>query len=520
MATCARNAWCAAEVPLTLEPRLDLLPLGVAALVLAWNVTMAGWIASRRDRDRWFGRLTGLAGLLIAPAAVLALASATDAGARTITYVTWLWPVTCVLMVLQTATATARRLVSSSVGVPLTLYNLIVAAIALADYLVMQTGSAPLLLQGVVAARDAVLGIIMGRSALASPLVILVPLLAPAYPARWRSSALVRALLVLYAAATMTLLVMEWPRGVAAVRSYTLASNAIVPREASSLALGIQLLPDLSGLPTTRSVRAGRQLAERIQPDALLLVVDPDAVRTAGLDSLARVLAPYRGDGVRILVALAFDRDNAKAAARDPVGASRLRQDALERVLERLRPDVVLPMHEPLVPSARSETTTPALWWQAQFITAAAVVERVRPATRLLWVATRLDATDSARYVWASDSGSPVQDLGFAPTPSFGGLLSVEARLRAADRWAAARGATDQPHWILTVGLPRAHGDAAQSLAIRHVLAWSSSRRWVRGVIVGDPTDASTLTGLVSANGRERDVVPMLRQLLPQSGER
>lgn len=507
-------------MPLTLEPRLDLLPLAVAALVLAWNVTMAGWIASRRDGERWFGRLTGLAGLLIAPAAILALASSTDAGARTITYVTWLWPVTCALMVLQTATATVRRLVSSSVGVPLTLYNLIVAAIALADFLAMQSGTAPLLLQGVVAARDAVLGIVVGRSALASPLSLLVPLLAPAYPARWRSSALIRALLVLYAAAAMTLLVMEWPRGVAAVRSYTLASSAILPREASTLALGIRLLPNLSGLPTTRAVRTGRRLVERIAPDALLLVVRPDATRTAGLDSLARVLAPYRSDGVRILVALAFEREDAKLVARDPAGASRQRQDALERVLERLRPDVVLPVHEPLLPSTRVQATIPELWWQSQFTTAAAVVDRIRPETRLLWVATRFDAADSARYVWASDSGSPVQDLGFAPTPSFGGLLSVDARLRAADRWAAARPTLDHQHWILTVGLPRAHGDAAQSLAVRHVLAWSSSRRWVRGVIVGDPTDAATLTGMFAANGREREVVSMLRQVLPQSAGR
>ncbi len=503
-----------------LEQQLGGLPVLVAALVLAWNVTLAGWIASRRDREQWFGRLTGLAGLLIAPAAVLAVAASTDAGARTVTGVTWLWPTTCVLMVAQTALATGRRLVSSSVGVPLTLYNAIVAVIAVGDYLVMQSGHAPLALQGAVAARDAVLGMVMGRAALASPFAIMVPLLAPAYPARWRFSALVRAVLVLYAAAAMTLLVMEWPRGVAAVRSYELASNTIIPREANSLALGVRLLPVISGVPKSRDARAGLRLADRVAPDAVLLVLRVPAVRASGLDSLARVLAPYRSDSVRIMIALAFEQPDALAALRDPAGTTRLRVDALERVLERLRPDVVLPMHESLLPSGRATAETDPVWWAAQLGNAAAVVQRMRPATRVLWVATRFDAVDSARYVRATADDSPITDAGFAPTPSFGGLPSLDARLRAADRWVQAQQADARRHWILVDGLPRAHGDAAQRDAVRHVLAWSSARRWVRGVIVGEPSDDLQMLGVYAADGRERSVVEMLRRVLPSSGGR
>ena len=496
--------------------RLHLLPLFVAGFVLAWNVSLAGWIASRRDRNVVFARLTGLAGLLIAPAAILAIASSTDAGARTITGVAWLWPVSCLLVALQATFATVRRLVSSSVGVPIVLYNLVLAAVAVGDDLVARTGQAPLLLQGAVAARDAVIGILMGRAALASPLAIMVPLLAPAYPARWRFSALLRALLVLYAAATMTLLVIEWPRGVGAVRSYAEAATVVVPREASSLALGLRLLPTVTGLPGSRAVRVGAQLTDIVSPDALLVVIRTRAVRGSGLDSLARVLAPYRADSVRLLVALAFEQEDALAVRDAPALAARLRIDALERVTERLRPYAVVPALPPMLPDARSAPTAPARWWDEHLTSSAAAIHRVRPATRVLWLATTFDAADSARFAWASAPGAPIDGVGFAPSPSFGGLPSLDARLRTADRWVAARPDSGAPVWILTAGLPRAHGDAAQLGAVRHVLAWASARPWVRGVIVGEPLDEVTLLGLVAANGRRRAVVEMLRDVLPR----
>jgi hypothetical protein len=488
---------------------LALAPMIVAVIVLTWNIALAGWIAARREGPQWFARLTGLAGLLVAPAAVIAVAVSSDAGARTITGVTWLWPLTCLLLVVQAMSATALRAVSSTVGAPIIVYNTLVCVLAIGDDVVARSGSAPLLLQGAVAARDAVLGIVMGPAALSSPLALMVPLLAPAYPARWRISASFRALLVVYATVLSTMLAVELPRGVAAVRSY---AEALVPApgQPATTALGVRLLPVLSGAPRGRSVRAAAAVHERIRPEAVLVLLRMEEGRVSGVDSVSRVLASYRDDGTRVLVALAFERDDALAALRTPQLVHQRRLAALEELVLRLRPEVIIPVLRPTIPPLLGEPDVPVAWFTRQLTAIAATVQRVRPATEVAWIATRFDAADSTLYRWAAADTSPLDALGFAPAPTFSGLPSLDARLRAADRWHGAIAARDRPHWMLTHGLPRAHGDAAQRDGVQHVLAWSAQRTWVRGVIVGEPSDDAYMTGLVAANGRARAVLEVL----------
>ncbi len=495
-----------------LRERLALLPVVAAGLVLAWNIALAGWMASRREGPQWFARLAALTGLLVAPAAVIAVAASTDAGARVITGVAWLWPVTCVLLVLQAAAATGLRYVSLSVGLPIMVYNALLAVVAVGDDLVARTGSAPALLQGGVAARDTVLGIVMGRAALASPLAIMVPLLAPAYPARWRASAMVRALLVLYAAVATTLLAMEWPRGVAVIRSYDGTTTSVEPRDPVRFARGVQLLPVLAGAPPARTLGAAARLHERVAPDAVLVLLRGRESRVPGIDSLARALSAYRAAGSRLIVALAFEREDAIAADDDPDALRARRVAWVRSAVEGLHPDVLFPALSPLAPSLRPAPTPPLSWWTTYLTAAAAESHRARPATRVAWAVTRFDAADSALYAWAAAPESPLDALGFAPVPSFSGLPSLDARLRAADRWHAAAGSA-RPHWILTAGLPRAHGDAAQRDAVRHVFAWASRRDWTAGVIVGEASDAAATLGLVAADGRQRRVVELLRQV-------
>jgi hypothetical protein len=495
-----------------LPDALGPLPILLGALVLAWNVTLAGWMGTRREGPRWFANLSSLIGLLVAPAAVLAVAASTDAGARTITGVTWLWPATCLLFVLQAASATALRYVSSSVGLPLLAYNLLLAAIAVGDDLVARSGSAPLLLQGAVAARDSVLGIVMGRAALATPLAVLVPLLAPAYPARWRASALVRALLVLYAVIAGTLLAMEWPRGVAVIRSFDGASTFVEPREPSRFPVGVRLLPPLDGPPSPRAVRASARLAERVSPDAVMLVLRLPAGPLVGLDSVAQVLAPYRAAGARVLLALSFERDDALAVRAAPAATSARRLATLRSVVARVRPDVVWPALPPAAPALRAGPTPSVLWWQSHLTAAAAEVRRAHPTARVAWAVSRFDAVDSALHAWAMRPDSPLDAAGFVLAPGFSGLPALDARLRAADRWVSAHDGAARPHWILTHAFPRAHGDTAQAQAILHVYAWASRREWSAGLIVGEPTDDAGMLGLVAADRRERAVLERLRR--------
>lgn len=489
---------------------LGFAPLIVAIIVLIWNIALAGWIAARREGPQWFARLTGLAGLLVAPAAVIAVAVSSDAGARTVTGVAWLWPLTCLLLALQALAATALRDVSSTVGVPIIVYNVLLCVLAVADDLVARTGSAPLLLQGALAARGAVLGVMMGPAALASPLALMVPLLAPAYPARWRASATFRALLVLYATVITTMLAVEWPRGVAAVESYTDAMTSTRASGVPRILQGVRVLPVLSAPPRARAVRAAATVHEAVTPDAVFVLLRLEQGRVAGLDSLARTLAPFRENGGRLLVALTVERADALAVQRAPQVVHQQRLAAAQEIVQRLRPDVIVPFMRPAIPTLFGEPSIPHAWVVRYLGESAAAVRRTRPVTDVAWIATRFDSADSTLYAWASADASPLNALGFAPAPTYSGLPSLDARLRVADRWHDAMATRDRPHWIVTHGLPRAHSDHAQRDAVLHVLAWSGQRAWVRGVIVGEPSDDAHMTGLIAANGRARTVLETL----------
>ena len=487
---------------------LALLVLGVALAVLAWDIALAGWIAARREAPRVFTQLTAVCGLLVAPALLVAAATGTETGARTISGISWLMPTIACAFVLQVLYSLLTRLVSVVVALPILLYDVVLAVIAIGDYLASQHGIAPLPLQAAVSARDVILGMTAGRAALVSPLAMLVPMIAPAYPARWRLSGAVRAVLVLAATALTTLLVLEWPRGIAAVRSYEAAyAEPMQARPAGDFAIGLRIFPVLGGAPAARAVQADRRLIEQLEPDVVLVVIDQDGWRGAALDSLSRVLQPLRDDSVQIAVALRVGRGIVA-----PDDAERLA--AVERVLRRIRPDVIFPgLIDPL-PSIFGTTPRSVDWWRALLLRSAATVKRVRPRTRIGWSASRLDATDSAVYAWASTPSSPVSLLGAVSFPSFSGLPAVDARLRAVDRWhqhAVTRGGGAQPHWLVTIGgLPHAHGDAAQLAAIRRALAWGSRRAWIRAAIIGEPADYDGRVGLRAANGRIRTSVPAL----------
>jgi len=487
---------------------LALMVLGVALAVVAWNITLAGWITARREVPRVFSNLTAICGLLVAPALLVAVAIGTETGSRTIAGISWLMPLIACVFVLQVLYALLARLISAIVGVPLLLYNAVLAVIAIGDYLASQLGVAPLALQAAVSARDVVLGMTVGRAALVSPMAMLVPMIAPAYPARWRLSAAVRAALVLVATALSTLLMVEWPRGVAAVRSYEAAyAEPMQARPAGDFAIGLRVFPLLEGAPPARAVQADRWLIEQLAPDVVLVVLDSEGWRASALDSLSRVLQPLRDDSVQIAIAL---RTTGGSVAPDDAG----RQAAVERVLVRLQPDVLFPALMDPIPSMLPSLPHSANWWRALLLRSAATVRRVRPRTMVGWSASRLDATDSAVYEWASGPGSPVELVGAVSFPSFSGLPAIDARLRAFERWhqrAVMGGGGTRPHWLVSAGgLPHAHGDAAQLAAIRRALAWGSRRDWIRAVVIGEPADYDGRVGLRAANGRIRRSVRAL----------
>lgn len=519
--------------------QLAPLTLMVAVAVLSWDILLAGWMAAQRQAPRVFTQLTSLCGLLVAPAVVVAIASGTESGARTVSGIAWLLPAVCFAFVLQVFYAMSVRLVSPVVAAPILVYNIVLAAVATGDFLVTWHGSAPLVLQAAVAARDTLVGMTVGRASLVSPFAILVPIIAPAYPARWRLTALTRAVLVLAAATVTTLLVIEWPRGVAAVRSYERAAR--VPMQArprGDFAMGMRFLPVLGGPPPARAVKADRTLVEQYAPDVLLVVLDEDGTRGPALDSLARVLEPMRADSTRsgslsgtrndTRIAVALHHGRQPAPADDPA-----RLAALERVLRRLRPDVLFPAIDDPIPAVLPSRAPSVSWWRLLIRTSSTLRDRVRPATRIGIALSHLDTRDSAIYAMAMENAQ-VSVVGAAIYPSFSGLPGIDARLRALDRWhaqittkfatqratqlasqlasqlATQRAAQDRvppttTTWLVNVGgLPHAHGDASQLAAMRQSLAWGSRRAWVSAVILGEPADYDGPFGIRSANGRIR----------------
>lgn len=485
--------------------RLALVPLTIGMAVLAWDILLAGWIASQRQATRPFTALTGFCGLMVAPAALVAIASTLEGTARTVVGISWIWPLITVCFAIQVGYALVTRLLTPAVAVPLLLYNCGAATVAISDYLVSVTGFAPLWLQGAVAARDAIGGLAAGRAALASPLFLLVPIIAPAYPARWRASALVRALLTLGATALATLLVMEWPPAVGAIRSYDAALGVrMQERPGSDFSIGLRMFSRLDRAPAARLVKADVKLAELLGSRTVLVVITEAGARTAALDSLARVLDPWRSDSGSIAVGVQFAPGGAApgSAAYDALITS---------VLQRVRPDVIIPGWRTPLPSVLPVREPDAAWWEAMLTQTGAIVTRVRPRTAIAFSAARVDDVDSAVYNWAAQPDSPVTILGVVAYPSFAGLPAVDARLRAFDHWhtlATAQYGTARDHWIMEAGgLPRAHGDASQTAAVMHALAWGSRREWVTVAIIGDAGDYDASTGLRAADGRMRNVV-------------
>lgn len=498
-------------ISLQLTEQFTPLFLLVSVAILLWDIVLAGWIAARREAAPAFAQLTGLCGLLVAPALVVALATGTETGSRTISGISWLLPAIACLFVLQVLYALVTRLVSSVVALPILLYDLAVAAITIGDYLVAQHGVAPAGLQAAVAARDAMVGMTIGRAALASPFALVAPMIAPAYQARWRLSSVARASLVLTATILTTLLVLEWPRGLGAVRSYEASLNETVqPRPAGDFAIGMHLFPTLGGPPPARAATADLAFARTVKPEIVFVTLDEDGARANALDSLTQSLESLREDNVRIAVALAV---GSQPSPQDDLE----RFAAIERVLTRVKPDVIFPALGGPLPSMLRGKTPSLAWWQRIEARSAQLVARSRPRTLIGWAAARLDATDSSMYAWAAMPSSPVRLLGAVAYPSFSGLPAVDARLRALERWhglAVDAAGADQLHWLVNVGgLPHAHGDLAQVAAIRHTVAWGSRRSWINAAIVGEPADYDGGLGLRAANGRERLAMQSVRDV-------
>ncbi|HEU4630205.1 MAG TPA: hypothetical protein VFS08_10715, partial [Gemmatimonadaceae bacterium] len=115
----------------------------LTAVILLWDVQLAGRIARQRAAPRPLALLSALAGLLVVPAALAAAAAPSLLSGHAVQAIAWLWPVVNALCAVQVLYAVARRYVTPAVGLPFLLYDLVTTAVAVARYATLRGGHAP-----------------------------------------------------------------------------------------------------------------------------------------------------------------------------------------------------------------------------------------------------------------------------------------------------------------------------------------------------------------------------------------
>ncbi len=482
--------------------------LGAGAVaLLIWNFSLGLRLSDLPETSKGFRVLSGLGAFLFLPALVIGLLAPTAPGARVLGPLAWLWPLVTASIALQALWAFVISRASRASTLLIAVFNLLVAWVAATRWIVSVGGALPVwaLAPGVAVSSLATAG--LGDVVFPWGAALFMPALASAAPARARITRVARALLASGCALVVVCTALALPRAfdtLSSTRALDVGSSDASAR--GELAIGVRVFGTLAGPPSSATARHDMALADSLGVTALHVELDPPAVTAGVLDSVARSIEPRR-DSLLLVVTLTLGGRITPGEG----ATARARQALIERIVRRLRPDVLLP--------AERVTTGPgapgADGWRAYYERAAATARRV---DRDVTVALATDASspaDSALADWVMAGGSRVDAVALATHDGAAEPRAFVAALNAVARWASlARVMPDV--WI--VGVPTAPivmGEVVQQQLVRHALAWSAARPWVRGVIAGDASDITAAAGLRTASGRARralaDVAAALR---------
>ncbi|HUF29928.1 MAG TPA: hypothetical protein VMM77_04620 [Gemmatimonadaceae bacterium] len=477
--------------------------LALSILLIVWTILVAGRIARRRDASATLLMISGLGGLLIAPAAFVEGMAGSVTTGRALSALVWLWPATCLVILLQAVYATARGYVGRPLGTVIVVYDLLVAAMALVRYDILLGGAPIEPLVAMSAAGARALDIAASAAATGHPFFLFPPVLAPAVPARSRGlGVLVRSGVAIVITVWSTLLLLAIaPAWRAATSFRPFARERLQERPAGDLAIGARLFSVVDGLgPQDHAVTRDVSLARELGLTALSVFIAPGAASDALTDSLASAVEGPRQAGAVLIAVLAAGDDRGGALPADAAGEARLARE-IELIVRRLRPEYLVPV----APAAIAAHPGPATDWIPYLRSAADVAHRSRPATRVMLPLSGFSSADSTLYVWARGPASPIDAVGFRLRASVHGGAGVEARLLAAERWMRLTAGSPMEHWLLEVGAwPAVFGDHNQERAIWGALAWASRQPSVRGVVVHAAADYGAPVGLRTVSGRIR----------------
>lgn len=481
----------------------------LAAVALAWDIFLAGQIAQQRKAPWQLAALSGLAALLAAPALVIAVATSSTLTGRSVAGVAWIWPGTVAIFVAQAMYATGWRLVTPLVGVPIVLYDLLLMSVAATRLIGGGGGSPPEWALALNAAYTTAIGIVAGPTALASPYALLVPLVAPAFPARWRVSRPLRLLFALLATAWVGAAALSLPQADRAVRSYDrYALESLQMRPAGDFAVGVRVLPPVDAPPSPVALRNDLALVDTTGAEVVSIIVLPEGAHATALDSLARVFDPLRRDSTTLIVTLGYPPRAARSYRLSPHAYETARLGDIQRIARRLHPDYLLPADEPYGRGVLALGRLPVAAWTHYLAAASRAARAIDPRIKVGIAASSFDASDSALFHWAADSLSPMDAVGFTFFPEFGGAASLDARMHTADRWMRRRPDPGKEQWVFAAGgYPAAHGEDAQLQAVWGEIAWGANRGGIKGVVIAEAADYGDLTGLRAASGRLRPAV-------------
>jgi hypothetical protein len=484
---------------------LGAIYLALTVAMIAWDILQAGRIAKLRRTPRAFQAITGIAGLLLVPALVVAYTAHSLLYGRAILLVAWLWPFTTILFVIQAVYALARRMVTPLLGFPLLVYNTIIATVALTKFVISRGDSPVEFALALNAAQASMMGTFFGSPALWNPIYLQVPIFAPSLPARWGFTRLARVALASAAIAMTALVMIELPGAIAGIRSYAPHENdKLQEHPDGDFKLGLKIFPDLRGGPPPLSIENDIALADTLTIDALSVLINPEAARGVALDSLAKSLDRARSDSTILIVALGYPKSGEQQIRQSREGYTAARLRDIDRIARRLRPDYLIPAVDPFEEGSRVLGEQTPDYWIDYFTRASRVAHYVFPRIKVSLPISSYGTRDSTLYAWAARRGSPIDVVGFSLLAGFDGARSLDTHLRVASRWMRLF-PNPKEHWVFAAGgYPLVHGEDNQRLAIKGVLAWATAETPIKGLVVYEGGDYYTLRGLRAAGGRLR----------------
>ncbi|HEY4217054.1 MAG TPA: hypothetical protein VGM67_07950 [Gemmatimonadaceae bacterium] len=481
--------------------------LALTVIILVWDIVLAGRIAQNRQSSRLFQSISGLAALLVLPGLLFTLATSTIITGRAVATMDWVWPAVLVLFAIQAVYAVVVRMVNLAWGFPIMLYDVAIAAIGIVRYAVAHgmTPAEPLV---TLLASQSLAMVIAGGTAnvLASPFFLNMPMVSPAFPALRRVTATFRLFMSMLAIMWLVFIfVLGGPRAVTQLRNYDLhARDQLRERPNGDFAVGLKILPDMSGPPPKPAIKSDSSLVDTLDVDAVTVVIAPGASRLT-LDSLSKVLDPIRRDSTRIIVAIGYRGSLLPELGKVPLNETE-RLATIKLVIQRLHPDILLPAEDPYGSGSRAVGTLEPERWQAYFTDAARVAKAADRRVLVGLAASSYTANDSTLYAWAAAKDSPMDLVGFSlfPAPYIGG--GVQTDTRTADRWMRATPPVKDQWVFATGGYPLAYGERSQAEAVWEVLAWATDHPSIKGAIVYEAGDYGQSRGLRAPNGRLRSV--------------